>query len=211
MPHMTKVGAVLPATLLLAAGCATSEPVRESSAPSDAQREQRVTAVEGRLSEMAQRLDRVDTRVQGLEGTAANAVSRADSAAKKAEGVDRRLTRLWRNRFNQKVGDTLEVYFPLDSIQLPDAAQTALREVVKEMQSHPSMTVELGGYTDPKGPADYNHALSQRRVDAVRRFLSDKGIQLSRIHSVSLGPITEGGTPDAQKRRVTLKLMVDQE
>jgi OOP family OmpA-OmpF porin len=79
------------------------------------------------------------------------------------------------------------------------------------MEANPSLTVELGGYTDPRGSLDYNYALSQRRVDAVRRFLMEKGIQLGRIQSASLGPIAGSDVPDAKKRRVTLRLMVDQE
>jgi outer membrane protein OmpA-like peptidoglycan-associated protein len=125
--------------------------------------------------------------------------------------VDGRLTRLWSNRFNQKAADSLEVYFSPDSIGLSDAAQTALLAVVKEMEAHPTLTVELGGYTDPRGALDYNYALSQRRVDAVRRFLMDKGIQLARIQAASLGPISDASVPDVKKRRVTVRLMVDQE
>ena len=62
-----------------------------------------------------------------------------------------------------------------------------------------------------EGALDYNYGLSQRRVDAVRRFLMDKGITLARIQSASLGPIKGGDIPDAKKRRVTLRLMVDPE
>lgn len=210
MRRMTTIGALLPTALLLGAGCATTETPRDVPAAPSASGDQRVAAVEDRVNEMAQHLEGVDTRIKSLEGTVPNVAARVDATGKRVEDVDRRLTRLWTNRFNQKVSDTLEVYFPLDSSLLPDMAQTALLDVVKEMQAHPSTTVELGGYTDPKGALEYNQGLSQRRVDAVRRFLSDKGIQLSRIQSVSLGPLA-GDTPAAQKRRVTIKLMVDQE
>ncbi|PYN45328.1 MAG: hypothetical protein DMD95_08610 [Candidatus Rokuibacteriota bacterium] len=37
------------------------------------------------------------------------------------------------------------------------------------------------------------------------------GIELPRIHLVGLGPIAEKGTPNKDKRRVTVKLMVAQE
>ena len=84
----------------------------------------------------------------------AGAQSQAAAAARKAEGVDSRLTRLWSNRFNQKTADSLEVYFSPDSIDLSDAAQTALAAVVKEMAANPTLTVELGGYTDPRGALD---------------------------------------------------------
>jgi OOP family OmpA-OmpF porin len=170
----------------------------------DARVDERVTAVEKSVNEM-------NKRVQTLEGGVAGAQSRADDAARKAEGVNSRLTRLWSNRFNQKTADSLEVYFSPDSIDLSDAAQTALTAVVNEMKAHPTLTVELGGYTDPRGALDYNYALSQRRVDAVRRFLMDRGIQLARIQAASLGPISSSDIPVVKKRRVTLRLMVDQE
>ena len=168
-------------------------------------------SVEERLDQMNQRLNQVDDRVEGLAGSVTNAQKRADEASKKAETVDGRLSRLWKNRFNQATASSLEVYFSPDSSELSDAAQTALVSVAKEMEEHPTLTVELGGYTDPRGATDYNYGLSQRRVDAVRKFLLDKGIQLARIQSASLGPITNSDIPDAKKRRVTVKMLVDQD
>jgi hypothetical protein len=48
--------------------------------------------------------------------------------------VDGHLTRLWSNRFNQKPADSLELYFSPDSIDLSDAAQTALVAVIKALE-----------------------------------------------------------------------------
>jgi OmpA-OmpF porin, OOP family len=214
MRSMARIGILAPAVLWLTAGCATSTPEYVTAGPdtsASARLDERVSAVEQRMGEMNQRIDTVGGQVQGLEKGMAGAQSRAEDAAKKADRVDGRLTRLWKNRFNQKAADSLEVYFSPDSIDLSDAAQTALAGVVKEMEANPALTVELGGYTDPRGSLDYNYALSQRRVDAVRRFLIDKGIQLGRIQAASLGPIAGSDVPDAKKRRVTLRLMVDQE
>jgi outer membrane protein OmpA-like peptidoglycan-associated protein len=208
MTPCAKTGILLPALLWALAGCAATTPAYVQPAqPARAggeQVDQRLGAIEGRMNEMNQRLDKVDGQVAGAQ-------RRADEAAKQAEGVNSRLTRLWTNRFNQKVSDSLEVYFSPDSIELSDAAQTALLSVVKEMQAHPTLTVELGGYTDPKGALDYNYALSQRRVDAVRRFLVDKDIPMARIQAASLGPISDASIPDIKKRRVTIRLMADQE
>ena len=207
MTRNATMGILLPVLLWLLSGCAATTPAYVSPVQpvrGDEQLDQRLSAMEGRVSEMNQRLDKVDGAVAGAQRS-------ADDAAKKADGVNSRLTRLWSNRFNQKVSDSLELYFSPDSIELSDAAQTALLSVVQEMQAHPTLTVELGGYTDPRGALDYNYALSQRRVDAVRRFLVDKGIQLARIQAASLGPMSDSSIPDAKKRRVTVRLMADQE
>jgi len=149
MKSSKRVGLLSPAMLWLATGCAATAPAYVTPVPvaqpaREAQVDERVAAVEKRVNEMGQ-------RVQTLEGGVAGAQRRADEAARKAEGVDSRLTRLWSNRFNQKTADSLEVYFSPDSIDLSDAAQTALTSVVAEMKAHPTLTVELGGYTDPRG------------------------------------------------------------
>jgi outer membrane protein OmpA-like peptidoglycan-associated protein len=208
MTPCVKRGILLPVLLGIFAGCAATAPARieppQPARVSDEQLDQRLGAIEGRVSEMNQRLDKVDGQVAGAQ-------RRADEAVKQAEDVNSRLTRLWTNRFNQKVSDSLEVYFSPDSTELSDAAQTALLSVVREMQAHPTLTVELGGYTDPKGALDYNYALSQRRVDAVRRFLVDKDIPMARIQAASLGPISDSSIPDVKKRRVTIRLMADRE
>lgn len=203
---------VLPALLMLVAGCAATTPDRAVSSGSAPDREidQRVAQVEGRVEEMSQRLETVGGQVRSLESGVARAQDTADVAGQKAAGVDSRLTRLWANRFNQKAASSLEVFFGPDSSDLNDVAQTALAGVARDMEENPSLTVELGGYTDRHGALDYNYGLSQRRVNAVRRFLMGKGIQLGRIQSASLGPATEA-ISDAKKRRVTIRLMVDPE
>ena len=208
---------VLPAALMLLSGCAANTPERVQWSGSTPDREpdreidQRVAQVEGRIEEMSQRMDAVGGQVQHLEGGVARARAAADAASRKAAGVDSRLTRLWANRFNQKAASSLEVFFSADSSDLNDVAQTALAGVARDMEENPSLTVELGGYTDPRGALDYNYGLSQRRVNAVRRFLMDKGIQLGRIQAASLGPAAETNISDAKKRRVTIRLMVDPE
>jgi outer membrane protein OmpA-like peptidoglycan-associated protein len=202
---------VLPSALVLLSSCSTITPGRIAwSVPApDSDIDRRVAQVEGRMEEMSQRLDTVGGQVQDLEGGVARAQATADAASRTAATVDGRLTRLWTNRFNQKVASSLEVFFSPDSSDLNDAAATALAGVAKDMEQNPSLTVELGGYTDTRGALDYNYGLSQRRVNAVRRFLMDKGIQLGRIQAASLGPAAETGISDAKKRRVTIRLMVD--
>jgi len=157
-------------------------------------------------------VDGVTTRVSGLETSitstseaARDARQRADAAQAKADSVDSRLTRLWNNRYNQKVVETINVQFGFDRSELDDGAQTALLDVIRELQSNPGLTVELVGYTDMKGARQYNYTLSQRRVDAVRRYLVEKGVQVGRIQAVGLGAMTDRSMPEAQKRRVTAK------
>jgi outer membrane protein OmpA-like peptidoglycan-associated protein len=211
MRKVMKIGVLLPVAILLVSGCATKGFVRDMFAKKDVEVDQRFVKVETQVEGVNTEVKGVTTQVKSLEGAVADARSRADAAMTKAEGVDTRLTRLWSNRYNQKTADTLEVYFGFDKAELTDGAQTALLGVIKELQGNPTLVVELGGYTDPKGTVDYNYGLSQRRVESVRRFLVEKGVPLSRVQAVGLGPIAAKETPDEKKRRVTVKMMVDQD
>src|SRR5262245_6612067 len=237
MSTVSRMKVLLPVALVvLATGCATKGWVRGEMAKQGAQIDQRfvqvddraasetqrvdkrVEGVEGRITQESQRIEGVGTRVGTLETTVTStsdavrsAHDRADAAMAKAEGVDGRLTRLWSNRYSGKVVDTINVQFGFDRSELDDGAQTALLGLVKELQANPGLTVELVGYTDMKGAREYNYTLSQRRVDAVRRYLVEKGVQIGRIQAVGLGAMTDRGTPEAQKRRVTAKLMIEQD
>ena len=201
--------------VVLLSGCAAAGPYGISlGSPGSTSGESvdlRVSRVEGRLDQMNKRIDAVGERMEGVEGGVIHAQETADQASRRATAVDTRLTRLWTNRFNQRTASSLEVFFPQDSSDLNDAAQTALLGVAKDLEDNPGLTVELGGYTDRRGALDYNYGLGQRRVNAVRRFLIDRGISLARIRAASLGPASEDNLSDAKKRRVTIRLMVDQD
>jgi outer membrane protein OmpA-like peptidoglycan-associated protein len=157
-------------------------------------------------------------RAEAAAGSAGQAMGRADEAlaaagqaGAKAEETDRRLTRLWAGRQRRSLSDTVVVVFGFDRWQLDDRAQTTLRDVVRQLQAAPDLVVDLEGYTDNVGPATYNLQLSQRRAEAVRRFLVDQGVELHRIQSIGLGdtrPIADNTTRTGreQNRRVALKL-----
>lgn len=218
MRRMAMGIALLPAVLLLSSGCATKDWVRDLFTKRQAETDQRFGQVEGRLSEGNQRIEGVSTQVGEVRGQVGEvrgqvgeARGRADSAFERAQGVDQRLTRLWANRHNQKVVESMDVYFGFDQSDLSDGAQTALLGLVKELKANPALIVALEGYTDPKGALEYNYQLSRRRIEAVRRYLAQNGIQLSRIHSIGFGPIADRGQPDGKKRRVTVTLLVDQD
>ena len=106
--------------------------------------------------------------------------------------------------------EAMDVLFGFDRWDLNKAAQTRLLSVVKKIQENPRLTVDLEGYADSVGARDYNLQLSQKRVETVRRYLAEKGVEASRIRSDHLGQLSDAGTPEeqAKNRRVTVKLMV---
>src|SRR5262249_59773570 len=96
-------------------------------------------------------------------GRCGAAHARADAAHTRADGVDQRLTRVWNNRNKRQDVESMDVIFGFDRWELDDGAQTTLLGFIKELQANPNLTVDLTGYTDPKGGVPYNIGLSQRR------------------------------------------------
>ena len=223
MRQAVKLGVVLPAVMLLTGGCiATRGWVNEVVGKKEVETDQKVAAVDQKATAETQRIDRkvdgVDTRLKTTEGTltettatAKGAKERADSAYTKADETNSRLTRLWSNRNNRKEVETYQILFGFDKWDVGDEGQTTLATLVKEMKENPKLTVDLQGYADPVGTYGHNVALSQRRVESVRRYLVEKGVELPRINLIGLGPIAEKGTPNKDKRRVTVKMMVNAE
>ena len=225
MKPICRIAVLLPAVLIVASGCATKGWVRETLDKKEAEIDQRVAAVgqrvdtvDGRVTQESERIQGVGSRVATVE-TSVTEVSEAARGAKeasnaalaKSDDVDRRVTRLWTSRHSPRLVDSAEFFFGFDRADLDDKAQTALGNLAKDLQSNPNLIVELTGYTDTRGSREYNYQLSQRRVESVRRFLVERGVQLSRILSVGLGPITGSSAPEPQKRRVTAKLMLEQD
>jgi outer membrane protein OmpA-like peptidoglycan-associated protein len=222
-------GVVVTVAAIALNGCATKNWVNEVVGKKETQIGERVGRVDARVGETWQKVDtvegrltsetsRLDSQLTGVDGrvkesaeTAKRAHGRADEAYARADDVNGRLTRLWTGRHKRDLVETLHVQFAFDRADLSDGAQTSLLGVIKELKENPQLTVDLEGFTDSTGPRDYNIGLSQRRVEAVRRFLIANGADLSRLYSVGLGPLNGGKEEAAKQRRVTVKLMINPE
>jgi outer membrane protein OmpA-like peptidoglycan-associated protein len=195
------------APLVLAAvattGCvATKDWVNETLGKRQTQIDQRFTTVDGRIVGVEGGLKEVGDASRQAQG-------RADAAYGRADEVNTRLTRLWTGRHTRTVVETTHVQFGFDRWDLSDGAQTALLGIIKELKGNPDLSVDLEGFTDPTGKREYNVGLSQRRVEAVRRFLIENGADLARIYAVGMGPIMSKDEEHAKQRRVTVRLMVN--
>ncbi len=215
MGNTIRVGALCAVVLLLTVGCATKDYVRESLGTQQAQIDQHFSTVEGRLDEQSQHVEGVGARVQTLETTVGEtgetakvARERADTAFSKSDEVNNRLTRLWDSRNTRTPVETIDVLFGFNRWDLTDKGENALAALVKELKENDKLVVELTGYADPTGPREYNIELSERRVEAVRRYLVQHGVALWRIQSVGMGPILDRGVSKEQKRRVTVSLAI---
>ncbi|HXG01785.1 MAG TPA: OmpA family protein, partial [Candidatus Binatia bacterium] len=68
-----------------------------------------------------------------------------------------------------------DVLFDFDKAEIrPDAAKV-LAQAAEVLRRHPNRTVVIEGHTDAKGSDEYNQRLSERRAQAVRAWLQQRG------------------------------------
>jgi OmpA-OmpF porin, OOP family len=104
------------------------------------------------------------------------------------------------------------VLFTLNSSDLKPEAAEQLDQIVAGLKAQPTVTVEVGGHTCNIGTESYNLALSHRRAEAVRTYLTNHGIEASRLTSEGYGefsPIANNETEEGrqQNRRVEFRIL----
>jgi len=122
----------------------------------------------------------------------------------------------------ERVGDGIKitmnesiVTFAFDSSNLTSVAQTNLDKLAKVLVDNPDTNINVYGHTDSKGADDYNMKLSQRRADAVKAYLSSKGIASSRMFAKGEGesmPVATNDTDEgrAKNRRVEFAITANE-
>lgn len=103
------------------------------------------------------------------------------------------------------------VEFAFDSSALRTNDQSILDKDLEALRDNPSGDIQLNGYTDSIGTAEYNMGLSLRRAEAVKAFLVQNGIAADRIGISGHGkqdPVASNKTDEgrARNRRVTIRL-----
>ena len=82
---------------------------------------------------------------------------------------------------------TATIYFDYDRSDITDDSRTKLDAKVPVLTQNTGVRIRIAGHTDSRGSDEYNLALGQRRAAAAKRYLTDRGIDGSRIEIVSFG------------------------
>ncbi|MGB7629853.1 MAG: OmpA family protein [Candidatus Deferrimicrobium sp.] len=110
---------------------------------------------------------------------------------------------------------TLHVNFDFDKSVIRKADIPDLEKAIAFVKKYPDSKVALEGYTDSVGTDKYNMKLSQRRADAVKKYLVDNGHEKAdRITAVGKGeadPVADNKTEKGrfENRRVEVLIIGD--
>jgi len=105
-----------------------------------------------------------------------------------------------------------DLFFERGKANILDKSLPTLDRLLQLMMENPSLTIELAGHTDGVGSMDANLELSQDRVERVKDYLVQFGIDRNRIETVGYGgryPLAPSNTEKnrAKNRRVEVKIL----
>jgi outer membrane protein OmpA-like peptidoglycan-associated protein len=104
-----------------------------------------------------------------------------------------------------------KIFFAVGSEKILPASYSALNNVVAILRTDSTLKLVVEGHTDNVGKPASNLTLSQKRADAVKHYLIQKGLDASRLEAIGYGqdkPVDDNSKPEgrAANRRVELKL-----
>jgi len=217
--------AALLAGSLMTVGCATKTYVRNQTAPVinnvnelDDQTAKNTRDIRDTDTRAQQGIAQVNSKSATADQKALAAGQTADQANQNATQASNRVTSLAGTVENldnyQSVADTT-VLFGFDKAELTRKDKQTLDDFAAQLQSEKHYIVQVEGYTDSTGPADYNYQLSQRRADVVIQYLAQKyNVPAHKIFLIGLGkdnPVAQNTSSAgrAKNRRVDVRLMAN--
>ena len=106
---------------------------------------------------------------------------------------------------------TLHINFDTDKADIRKADLPELQKAIDFVKKYPNTKVSVVGFTDSRGSDQYNLKLSQRRADAVKKYLVDNGhVKPEMITAEGKGkadPVGDNKTKEGQfqNRRVEIR------
>jgi peptidoglycan-associated lipoprotein len=100
-----------------------------------------------------------------------------------------------RTEFGAKIAEVAQglqfafpVHFAYNDATVRSSDMAALDRFASVVQKHyPGAHVTVEGFADPKGSKNYNVMLSQRRAEAVKQYVSGKGVDPSLVNAIGYG------------------------
>lgn len=180
--------------------------------------EERASASEGRLTEVEQNAQKLSGQLDELaavsnaaRGGAKAAQATADAAVAGVNATNDRISAL----DDYTPQETASVNFRVGSSVLNPDAKTKLDEIATKALNAKGYVLEVTGFADSTGGTEMNRRLSQRRADAVIRYLVENHqIPLRRIVTPygfgETNPVADNKTREGrtENRRVEVKVLV---
>jgi len=98
----------------------------------------------------------------------------------------------------------IQFFFPFDSFEITEETQSDLNQMIKLLEKETWWKLEIVGYADSSGNADYNLKLSEKRAKVIADFLEASGFATQQVYKQGKGSAQDGNKQLA--RRVDVRL-----
>ncbi len=103
------------------------------------------------------------------------------------------------------------LFFDFDKYELKEKSATELDKLIQFLELNPSIKIGIAGHTDNAGKESYNLALSLNRAKAVYNYLSEQGIEKSRLKFRGYGqtkPIAPNDTEENKSKNRRIEFVI---
>jgi outer membrane protein OmpA-like peptidoglycan-associated protein len=111
-----------------------------------------------------------------------------------------------------KVELPADVLFDFDKAEIRPDAAAALAQLATVIRAYPRGRIEIGGHADAKGNATYNQRLSERRAEAVKRWLVERetlaGDRLATRGFGKSRPVADNGTEAGRQKNRRVEVVI---
>lgn len=93
----------------------------------------------------------------------------------------------------EQISLSSDVLFAFDKAELRPEGQQKIDEIAGRLKGANVQLINTIGHADRIGPDKYNQQLSEKRAEAVKEYLAQKGVETSKVHSEGRGksdPVT---------------------
>lgn len=113
---------------------------------------------------------------------------------------------------SEKVTFAADAFFDFDKATLKPEARAKLDDLVGKTQGVNLEVIIAVGHTDAVGTDSYNQRLSVRRSEAIKAYLTSKGVEKNRVYTEGKGekqPVADNKTSEgrAKNRRVEIEVV----
>ena len=95
----------------------------------------------------------------------------------------------------------LRLGFTFARADVPETVRNRLDAAAAELAGRGGARIEVAGHTDAVGPEEYNQMLSEKRAEAVKTFLTERGVPADRIMVVGYGEAQPRASNDTVEGR----------
>ena len=99
-----------------------------------------------------------------------------------------------------------DLFFDVNSSTIKPGGYAELDRVAHVLSQYPQTFIRVEGHTDQTGSEEHNQVLSERRANAVKNALTQKGVDPARVSAVGMGECCPVSSENAANRRVSIVL-----